>query len=56
MDCINFGASGWYFENALAMQGAFLANNENGRGGGCCPEVLFNSQEAVDLPGLAQEP
>lgn len=48
VDCINFGASGWYFENALAMQGAFLANNENGRGGGCVTEVLFNSQEAVD--------
>ncbi len=47
VDCINFGASGWYFENALAMQGAFMANNENGRGG-CVTEVLFNSQEAVD--------
>ena len=48
VDCINFGAGGWYFENALAMQGAFMANNENGRGGDCVTEVLFNSQEAVD--------
>ncbi len=48
VDCINFGAGGWYFENAMAMQGAFMANNENGRGGACVTEVLFNSQEAVD--------
>ena len=48
VDCINFGAGGWYFENAMAMQGAFMANNENGRGGGCVTEVLFNSQEAVN--------
>ena len=49
VDCINFGASGWYFENAMAMQGAFMANNENGRGGGCVTEVLFNNKEAVDF-------
>ena len=48
VDCINFGAGGWYFENAMAMQGAFMANSENGRGGDCVTEVLFNSQEAVD--------
>lgn len=48
-DCINFGASGWYMENSLASQGAFLANNQNGRGDeSCVTEVLFNSQEGVD--------
>ena len=47
VDCILFGAGGWYFENALAMQGAFSANNENGRGGGCVTEVVFNSDAGV---------
>lgn len=48
VDCINFGASGWYMENSLASQGAFLANNENGRGGeACVTETLFNSEEGV---------
>ena len=48
VDCINFGAGGWYFENALAMQGAFVANNENGRGGGCVTEAVFNNEAAVN--------
>ena len=47
VDCILFGAGGWYFENALAMQGAFSANNENGRGGGCVTEVVFNNDAGV---------
>jgi len=48
VDCINFGAGGWYMENMLASQGAFLANNQNGRGGeACVTEVLFNSEEGV---------
>ena len=47
VDCILFGAGGWYFENALAMQGAYSANNENGRGGGCVTEVVFNNDAGV---------
>jgi sn-glycerol 3-phosphate transport system substrate-binding protein len=47
-NCITWPNHGWFFEQAVAMQGADLVNNANGREARAT-ETLVNSPEAVDF-------
>jgi len=46
-NCITWPNHSWFFEQAMAQQGADLANNGNGRDGRAT-EVFFNSEAALD--------
>ncbi|GAB4529573.1 MAG: ABC transporter substrate-binding protein [Anaerolineae bacterium] len=46
--CANWSASAWFIEQWLAMQGALMLNNDNGRTARAT-EVVFNSPELLNI-------
>jgi sn-glycerol 3-phosphate transport system substrate-binding protein len=46
-DCVTWPNHGWFTEQAVALQGGLLVNNDNGRSGRA-DEVMLDSEEMLD--------